>query len=282
MNRPIIVGVFVTAGLALFTTGLFMIGNRHETFARHIELYTEFSNLSGITQGAKVQVAGMDAGQVIGVEIPDSPPAKFRVKVRISEKLRGLVRADSVVTIGTEGVVGNRFLAISAGTARAPVAAAGATLAGAEPTDISALLDQAKGTIENIDTTVRNANHLVTNANGLITTLGGNLNSTLTEVKTTVSNANDLVAGLKEGRGTAGMLLRDEALADQVRQAVMNVQGATSDLKSAAANAGALVSEVQSKGFPQKVDDALKEVKATASNFNAASKQVRQAVTHGS
>jgi phospholipid/cholesterol/gamma-HCH transport system substrate-binding protein len=279
VNRPMIVGVFVSAGLALFTTGLFMIGNRHETFARHIELYTEFSNLSGITQGAKVQVAGMDAGQVIGVEIPDSPPAKFKVKIRISEKLRGLVRADSVVTIGTEGVVGNRFLAISAGTARAPGAAAGATLAGAEPTDISALLDQAKGTIEKIDTTVRNANHLMTNANGLITTLGGNLNSTLTEVKTTVSNANDLVAGLKEGRGTAGMLLRDEALADQVRQAVMNVQGATSDLKSAAANAGALVSEVQSKGFPQKVDDALKEVKATASNFNAASMQVRQAIT---
>jgi phospholipid/cholesterol/gamma-HCH transport system substrate-binding protein len=279
VNRPLIVGFFVIAGLGLFTTGLFMIGNRHEAFARYIELYAEFANLSGITQGAKVQVAGMDAGQVQDVEIPDAPPAKFRVKIRITEKLRGLVRTDSVVTIGTEGVVGNRFLAISAGTAHAPVAAPGVTLAGAEPTDISALLDQAKGTIENIDTTVRNANHLVTNANGLITTLGGNLNSTLTEVKTTVSNANDLVVGLKEGRGTAGMLLRDEGLADQVRQAVTNVQGATSDLKSAAANAGALVSEFQSKGFPQKVDDTLKEVKATASNFNAASIQVRQAVT---
>ena len=279
MNRHMIVGVFVSAGLALFTTGLFMIGNRHETFARHIEIYTEFSNLSGIAQGAKVQVAGMDAGRVTGVEIPGSPPAKFRVKVRINEELRGLVRADSVVTIGTEGVVGNRFLAISAGTARAPVAAAGSTLASAEPTDISALLDQAKGTIENIDTTVRNANHLVKNADGLITTLGGNLNSTVTEMKTTVSNANDLIAGLKEGRGAAGMLLRDEAVADQIRQAVTNVQGATSDLKSAAANAGALVSELQSKGLPQKVDDTLKEVNQTATNFNAASAQIRQAVT---
>ena len=278
MNRSLIVGVFVTAGLALFTAGLFMIGNRHEAFARHIELYAEFANLSGITQGTKVQVAGMDAGQVEGVDIPDAPPAKFRVKIRITEKLGGLVRTDSVVTLGTEGVVGNRFLAISAGTAHAPVAAPGATLAGAEPTDISALLDQAKGTIGNIDTTVLNANKLVTNANGLITTLGGNLNSTVTEVKTTVSNANELIAGIKEGRGAAGMLLRDEALADQVRQAVTNIQGATSDLKSAAANAGALVSELQSKGFPQKVDETLTEVHQTANNFNAASAQVRQVV----
>ena len=30
MNRFMMVGVFVIAGLALFTTGLFMIGNRHE------------------------------------------------------------------------------------------------------------------------------------------------------------------------------------------------------------------------------------------------------------
>jgi phospholipid/cholesterol/gamma-HCH transport system substrate-binding protein len=87
-----------------------------------------------------------------------------------------------------------------------------------------------------------------------------------------------LIAGIKEGRGAAGMLLRDEALADQVRQAVTNIQGATSDLKSAAANAGTLVSELQSKGFPQKVDETLTEVHQTAKNFNAASAQVRQVV----
>ena len=77
MNRPLIVGVFVISGLALFTTGLFMIGNRHEAFARHVELYAEFANLSGITQGAKVQVAGMDAGQVQGVDIPVRPPPRW-------------------------------------------------------------------------------------------------------------------------------------------------------------------------------------------------------------
>jgi hypothetical protein len=55
MNRFFMVGVFVIAGLALFTTGLFMIGNRHEAFARHVELYTEFSDVSGVVPGAKVQ-----------------------------------------------------------------------------------------------------------------------------------------------------------------------------------------------------------------------------------
>ena len=53
MNRFLMIGVFVLAGLALFTAGLFMIGNRHEAFARHVELYTEFADVSGIVPGAK-------------------------------------------------------------------------------------------------------------------------------------------------------------------------------------------------------------------------------------
>ena len=68
MNRFMMVGVFVLAGLALFTTGLFMIGNRHEAFARRVELYTEFADVSGIVPGAGVQVAGMNAGEVLAMD----------------------------------------------------------------------------------------------------------------------------------------------------------------------------------------------------------------------
>jgi len=279
MNRFMMVGVFVIAGLALFATGLFMIGNRHEAFARHVELYTEFADVSGIVPGAKVQVSGMDAGEVLAMQIPNSPAAKFRVKVRINSTFGELVRTDSVVTVGTEGVMGNRFLEISAGSSRAPAVASGATLKGIEPTDLSAILELAKGTIVNVDKTVSNANSLVTNANGLITSVAGNLNATLDETKLTILNANDVVTGLKEGRGPAGMLLRDEALANQVRQAVTNAKNASSELNRVAAQAGTLMSELQAKGLPAEVDDTVKEAKKAVANLDAASAQVRQAIT---
>jgi phospholipid/cholesterol/gamma-HCH transport system substrate-binding protein len=279
MNRFITGGVFVIAGIALFTTGLFMIGNRHEAFARRVELYTEFADVSGIVPGAGVQVAGMNAGEVLAMDIPNAPSAKFRVKVRINEKFSGLVRTDSVVTVGTEGVVGNRFLQISAGSSSAPAVVTGATLKGIEPTDLSALLELAKGTIVNVDSTVRNANILVTNANGLITTVAGNLNATLDKTKLTISNANDVVTGIKQGRGPAGLLLRDEALANQIRQAVTNAKNATNELTRAAGQAGTLMSELQSKGLPDQVDDTVKEAKRAVANLDTASVQVRQVIT---
>src|ERR1035441_5591993 len=239
MNRPFLVGLFVLAALGLFATGLFMIGNRHEAFAKHTDFHTEFADLSEIARGAKVEVAGMDAGEVIAVLVPDSPASKFRVTMRVNQSLRGLVRTDSVVTVGTEGVVGNKFLTIGAGSRQAPAAVANTTLASREPTDISALLDQAKGTIGDIDATIRNANSVVTTANGLLTSVGGNLNAALVSAKTTLANANQVVAGVKEGKGTAGMLLRDPAFADQLRASLSNAQKATAEIQRAAENANA-------------------------------------------
>jgi hypothetical protein len=97
------IGLFVIGGLVLFGIGMFLIGDRHQLFARQTEYYTEFANLSGVTTGAKVRVSGLDAGEVLAIEVPDSPAARFRLRFRIDAQLRALVRSDSVVTIGREG-----------------------------------------------------------------------------------------------------------------------------------------------------------------------------------
>src|SRR5579862_4316649 len=109
-NRNVTVGLFVVGGLLLFAVGLFLIGDRRQAFGQHVEYYSEFVNLAGLSNGAMVRVGGLDAGEVIGIGVPDSPSARFRVRWRIASKLSGLVRADSVATIDTEGVVGGTYL----------------------------------------------------------------------------------------------------------------------------------------------------------------------------
>src|ERR1700675_4946587 len=109
-NRNVSIGLFVVGGLVLFGIGMFLIGDRHQAFAKHTEYYSEFVNLAGLAKGAKVRVAGMDAGQVVAIGVPDSPPSRFRVKWRIDAQLRGLVRTDSIAPIGTGGIVGPVYL----------------------------------------------------------------------------------------------------------------------------------------------------------------------------
>ncbi len=263
-NRYVMVGIFVLVGLILFTTGIFLVGDRHGAFARHADFYTEFTNLNGLTTGSKVKVAGLDAGQIVDVGIPDSPSSRFRLKFEINEKLRGLVRTDSVVTIATEGVVGGTYLLVRPGSAQAPPAGPLATLPSKEPIDMSKLLEQGQGLLQDADTTVNR--------------LRPKLEGTLDEVTTTVANANDLVVGLKQGRGTAGMLLRDKSAASDVRQAITDTRHVTADVRHASGQVDALTTDIQARGLPKKIDDTIGTAKGAASNIDESTKQIRQTI----
>jgi phospholipid/cholesterol/gamma-HCH transport system substrate-binding protein len=274
-NKNLIVGLFVLAGLVLFMAGLVLIGNRHEAFARHMDYYADFTNLAGLSKGAKVQVAGMDAGQVLDIAVPASPTARFRVKLRIEESLHGLVRTDSVATIGTQGVVGETFLLIHPGSPNAPAASALSLLPSKEPMDLANLLDQGQGLVSDVDGAVKDAD-------GILKKTGGQLGPTLDSAKTTLANVNDVVVGLKQGRGAAGMLLQDPALATQIRQTMTNVQQASADLGQLSGKAKELVTDVQSRHFPQKIDETMTVVKSAASNVDATTQQIRQTIAEAS
>ena len=290
------IGLFVVGGLALFGVGMFLIGDRHQVFAQHIAYYSTFGNLAGLPNGAKVRVGGMDAGQVLAIAVPDSPSSGFRVKWSIDAKLRGAIRADSVVTIGTEGVVGGTFLSVRPGTAKAPQAAALATIPSREPMELSELLDRGSGllndvqgtlqevrtklgvTLDGVTTTVSNVNDVVValkdgrGTAGMLLRDQALANTIRQTVTTTASNVSDVVADLKQGRGPAGMLLRDEALAGQIREAVKNVQQVTVDLGNTSRQADALVSDLSSRQIPKKAGELI-------DNLNDSARQVNQVIS---
>ena len=202
-RRFLAAGLFLIAGVTLFTLGIFLVGNRHEAFSHHLLLNAEFADVDGLTKGSKVRVAGFDAGQVTEIGVPDSPKSQFRVQMRINEQLHGLVRTDSVVTIDTEGVVGETYLTIHPGSPGAAIAQANSTLQSKPALSISDLMTHGLGVMDDADASLKQ--------------LGSKLNVSLDGMNLAVGNANDVLVGLKQGRGPAGMLLRDEKMAAQIR-----------------------------------------------------------------
>jgi phospholipid/cholesterol/gamma-HCH transport system substrate-binding protein len=264
-RRYFAVGIFIIASVTLFALGIFLVGSRHEAFSRNMQLYTAFANLDGVTKGSKVQVAGMDAGQVIRIVVPRSPDGQFRIQMKIDEKFHGLIRTDSVVTVDTEGVVGNTFLTIHTGSSNAPMAQADSTLQSKPPVNMSDLLTTGLETMKNADATLKQ--------------VGGKLNVVLDGANGAIGNANDLLVGLKEGRGPAGMLLRDEKVADQIRETLSTVQSTTSNLKQASVGVSSLVADVQQRQLPQKLDDTMTQIRSASTQANATIEQVHQSLT---
>ena len=264
-RRYLAVGIFIIAGVTLFALGIFLVGSRHEAFARHVLLYTEFANLDSVSKGSKVQVAGMDAGQVAKIDVPNSPNGRFRVQMRVDERFHGLVRTDSVVTVDTEGVVGNTFLTIHTGSPNAPIAQADFILQSKPPVTISDLLTNGLGVMNDADATMKQ--------------VAGKLNVVLDGANNAIGNANDLLVGLNEGRGPVGMLLRDEKVANQIRDTISTVQTTTSNLKQASAGVNSLVADVQQRQFPQKLDDTMTQIHSASTQANETITQVHQSLT---
>jgi phospholipid/cholesterol/gamma-HCH transport system substrate-binding protein len=261
-NHYIITGAFVLVGIALFTVAVFLVGNQHRVFAKHVDFYAEFASINGITKGSKVRVGGFDGGEVSEIRLPDSPAAQFRLTLRVVERVHVLIRSDSLVTVISEGIVGDKLLQIHPGSANLPEAAPESTLRSKEAFDMAELLDRSAS--------------LLNDASGSMKEVSKKLTGTLDAVRTTVNNANDLVVGVKQGKGTVGLLLRDEHTAENLRHTLANVQQASVSVSDASNRANNLISDFESRDLGEKVDQSIASVQSAARNIDASSLEIRQ------
>jgi phospholipid/cholesterol/gamma-HCH transport system substrate-binding protein len=266
-SHNVIVGVFVIAAIVLFGAALFLIGNQHKAFRHHVVFYTNFQNVDGIPKGSAVRVDGMDAGELEAIEIPSSPSQKFRLKMNVEDRLRGLIRQDSVVTVETEGLVGDKFLLIQGGTDRASEAAPDSTLQGKEPFEIGKLLEQAQGIMTQAGTTINDLN-------GTMKDVSGRLDTTLDTATNTIRNVNGVVLDVRKGKGTAGLLVEDPATAADVKQSIVNVRQTTEKLNTTTTRVDSLLAEVQSRQLVPKIDETLSSAKSASQNLDQTSQQI--------
>ena len=266
-NHNVIVGIFITTAIALFAAVLFLIGNQHKAFNRHVVFYTNFQNVDGLPKGAKVLVNGMDAGEVESIQIPAGPAQKFRLKMNVEDQFRGLIREDSLVTIETEGLVGDQFLLIHSGTERASEAPAGSTLPSKEPFEITKLLEQAQGIMNQAGTTI-------TALQSTMKDVSGHLDTTLDTANGTIKNVNGVVLDVRSGKGAAGLLLEDQATAANVKQSIANVRQTTETLNDSTTRIDKLLADVQSRQLVPKIDDTLNNAKVATQNLDQTTEQI--------
>jgi phospholipid/cholesterol/gamma-HCH transport system substrate-binding protein len=253
-NRTAIVGAFVIGGVLLFAVGLFLIGNRRMLFERNFEIYTQFSDISGLQNGALVRVAGMEAGEVTLIEVPGGPARQFRVRLRIRENLRPVIRTDSVASIQNDGLVGNRYVQVQAGSEAAAPVEDGGTIPSEEPFDFADALRKLNETIEivtdiveevkvNVEGALTAVTETAKDAQTLMADVGVEIRDITTSTQKVTEDLMVLTSGVREGRGTVGKLLTDDSLyvrtqsiADEAEKAMVNFREAGEQAKQAVAD----------------------------------------------
>jgi phospholipid/cholesterol/gamma-HCH transport system substrate-binding protein len=261
--RAIGVGAFVVGGLLLFSVGLFLIGDRRMFFSKTFEVRSEFSQISGLQTGAKVRVSGLDAGEVTELHVPAGPRAKFVVVMRVRADVQPIVRTDSVASIQNDGLVGNKFVQIEAGTEGAPVVADKGTIKGQEPFDFADLLQRMSDTIDTVNDTVisvrgevetalASISETAESAQVLVTDVGEDVRAITAAARKASNDVTTIVASLRAGRGTVGKLLTDDTLYGQARDIAEQAQQAVANVRQASEDAKTAIADLRGQGGPMK------------------------------
>jgi phospholipid/cholesterol/gamma-HCH transport system substrate-binding protein len=282
-SRLIGIGAFVLGGVLLFAAGLFLIGDRRGLFASNFDIYAEFSKLSALENGATVRVGGMDAGEVTAIHVPTSPTGKFRVRMRVREDLHQVVRTDSIASIQTEGLVGNKFLQIEAGSDEAPEAPDGSTILSREPFDIADLMQQASDTIKmvaetvellqgDVQTALRAVSDAAVEGRDIILRARDDVEAISQDARRIARDVRSISGDISGGRGTLGKLVTDDQLYTQARNIAAEAERVIAEVREAAQGAREAIADFRGRGegTAQGIAGDLRETLAHARDAMAA------------
>ena len=105
-----VVGVFVLVGLLCLAYLSVKLGKLELVSGDVYEVEAQFNSASGIKPGSTIEIAGVEVGRVRGITLIEDR-AKVTLAVNNSIKLY----TDTIASIKTRGIIGEKFLALTPG-----------------------------------------------------------------------------------------------------------------------------------------------------------------------
>jgi phospholipid/cholesterol/gamma-HCH transport system substrate-binding protein len=228
VSRNLRLGAFVIAGIVFLIWVLYMIGAKRSLFGSTFKISAPFYNVNGLMVGHNVRYAGINVGTVESIEIAND--SSINVVMLIEEKAKNYIKKNSLATIGTDGLMGNKLVNINS--------VKDGDLAHVEDGDVIKTVK-----VIETDEMLRTLN--ATNEN---------IKDITTDLKTMAKKLNS--------RNTLWSLLQDTVVADNVKQAIVSIklagnrmaivtgdfEGLSSQMKSGKGLVGALLMDTTLSG----------------------------------
>ena len=245
-KRMITVGIFVLLGIIIFIAAVLTLGGQKKTFEKKATLKAVFQDVNGLQSGNNVWFSGVKVGTV--KKISFTPNALVEVIMSIETKTMQYIKKDARAKISSEGFIGNKIVVIFGGGMQSPHVADDDVLA----------VDSGLGTDEMMATLQQNNKNLLD--------ITGN-------IKTVVER-------LMNGQGSAGKILSDDKLANDLQAAIMGMKIASSHVQRITSDIVGYTSQLQSEGSLTNslVHDTVfySRMKATAAQIHETSVTIKE------
>src|SRR3984885_8966585 len=176
--------------LAILAACVFLVGRKESKFGAGYLVRSDFDNVAGLSEGADVRVGGTRKGTVRSIQLPKTPDGRIVVTMDLEKETQAIVKQDSVASIQSEGLLGDKYVEISFGSVEAERLKGGETIESEPPFDISDLFQK--------------ANQLLDTSQAALESIQG-----------ATDNIDMITAKINTGAGTVGKLINDSTLYKQ-------------------------------------------------------------------
>jgi len=190
LARNIRLGIFVLAGTVFLIVVLYMMGEKRRLFGSTFRIRANFHNVNGLMSGNNVRFSGINVGTVENVQIISD--SMVEVTMIIEENARLFIKKNAQASIGTDGLMGNKLVNInSKPTGNAAAVEENDMLSSVRPIESDEMLRTLNTTNDNIKV------------------ISGDLKKITQKINS---------------RNTLWSLLMDTVVADNVKQAIVNIK----------------------------------------------------------
>jgi phospholipid/cholesterol/gamma-HCH transport system substrate-binding protein len=106
----LVVGLFVIVGIVCLGYLAVKLGKLELVGGDVYEVQAQFNTASGLKPGSTIEIAGVEVGRVRGIVLNDD---RAMVKLAVNKTVK--LYTDTIASIKTRGIIGEKFLALSPG-----------------------------------------------------------------------------------------------------------------------------------------------------------------------
>lgn len=213
-------GMFVTIGLILFIVTIYFIGKQQNLFGSTFQLRSQFKNVSGLKVGNNVRFSGISVGTVDEISIVND--SVVTVIFKINEDVRRYIKKDATVTIGSDGLMGDKVLTVSPGSDSNEPVHDNDMIASTKAVEMEDIMKSVQTSVDNagiITKELATFTHNMNNSNGVISKLMTD-DAFANSITNSMNNLERFTANINNKNSVLSKLTNDEKLGKSVDSTV--------------------------------------------------------------
>jgi phospholipid/cholesterol/gamma-HCH transport system substrate-binding protein len=216
------VGVILFAAMVLLAGAILFIGGTKGFFVRRTSYFARFSNSQGMVGGNQVRLAGVIVGAVRDIEVPRVPGQDLTIHFDIERKYQHLVKTDSRAEIKTIGLLGDKFLEVTPGSADKPDLEPDHEIMAFRGAELEKILAGSGDLVDNVVAISKSLKNILGRTEkgegflGEITSESENGQALSRSLRQTLDSVSGVMKDVRQGKGLVGRLLNDEKAGEKV------------------------------------------------------------------